>query len=283
MLDELARAQTTTVTVGSPAARAARWLRRPRVRPVVVGELLVIGVLLYVYDQIKGLAPRQGTAALDHALTLVHGEQDMHLFVELHLDEFAHHFYWISLTATYFYQFVHVPVTMAVLVLCFVRWPIRYRFARNTLVLTNVIGLATFVLFPVMPPRLLPAYGSGYGFYDAVAEAGFGATHVKGPVPEAQFAAMPSLHLAWATWVAILVFGAVTSRWVRALVVMYPFVMFFVVLATGNHYLFDGLAGVGTTLFCALVAWLWERRVRPATALVAILPAHEPPAGSPPA
>jgi hypothetical protein len=259
---------------GSAPRGVTRWIRgpirRPRIRPLVLGELVVVAVLLFVYDQIKDLAPHQGNSALHHALDVVHSEKDLHLFVELHLDNFAARYHWLSLTVSYFYQFVHIPVTMAVLVICYWRWPIRYRFARNTLVLTNVIGLTTFVLYPVMPPRLLP----GYGFHDAVAAAGFGTTHVGGPVPEAQYAAMPSLHLAWATWVMILVFGAVSSWRLRALVVAYPVLMFLVVMATGNHYFFDGLAGILTTLASGAAAWAWERRVRPETARVAILPAH---------
>jgi hypothetical protein len=256
-----------------------RWFDRARVRPVVWGELVVVVALLYAYDQIKDLAPGQGNAALRHALDVVRVEKDLHLFVELHLDNAAASMRWLSLTVSYFYQFVHIPVTMGVLVLCYWRWPLRYRFARNTLVLTNVIGLATFVLYPVMPPRLLP----GFGFHDAVAQAGFGTTHVGGPIPEAQFAAMPSLHLAWSTWVAILVFGAVRSRRLRCAVIAYPAVMFLVVMATGNHYLLDGVAGIATTLVSGAVAWVWERRVRPATAMVAILPAHAQPRAKIPA
>lgn len=69
------------------------------------------------------------------------------------------------------------------------------------------------------------------------------------PVPAAaianQFAAMPSLHLAWAAWCAATVFALTRHRWLRILAVCYPVLTAVVVLGTANHYLLDGLAGVG--------------------------------------
>ena len=60
-----------------------------------------------------------------------------------------------------------------------------------------------------------------------------------------QFAAMPSLHCAWAAWCGIVVFLLVRRTWVRVLAVLYPLTTFVAVMATGNHYLLDIVAGVG--------------------------------------
>ena len=62
------------------------------------------------------------------------------------------------------------------------------------LVWINGLGMAVFLVLPVMPPRLLP----GTSYLDQVAAAGFGSDH-GGPVTADQYAAMPSLHIAWAT------------------------------------------------------------------------------------
>jgi hypothetical protein len=95
-----------------------------------------------------------------------------------------------------------------------------------------------FAVFPVAPPRLLP----GGGFFDSVADAGFGTNH--GPIPADQYGAMPSLHLAWATWAALTVF-AMTRHWApRLLLVSHVAVTAYVVQATGNHYLLDVASGV---------------------------------------
>lgn len=272
--DEPTLAPSGITPSGGPPSRWPAWLGRLRggafTRPLLLGEFAIVAALLIAYDRIKELADEEASVARRHAFDVVRVEKWLHVFVELHLDNGTARVHWLSVTASYYYQFVHIPATMAVLALCYVRWPVRYRLARNTLALTNVIGLATFVLYPVMPPRLLP----GYGFHDAVADAGFGTSHVGGPIPEAQFAAMPSLHLAWATWVTVVLWVAVRNRTLRVLVLAYPVLMFLAVMATGNHYFLDGIAGIATTVVCAWAAWWWERRVRPATAPLAILPAR---------
>jgi membrane-associated phospholipid phosphatase len=61
-----------------------------------------------------------------------------------------------------------------------------------------------------------------------------------------QFGAMPSLHLAWAAWCSLALWRMSTRTWVRALALLYPLLTTFAVLATGNHYLLDVLAGLAT-------------------------------------
>ncbi len=139
----------------------------------------------------------------------------------------------------WWYQYSHISGTMAVLTCCYLWFPVMYRSARNSLLITNVVGLTIFVLIPVMPPRLLP----NAGFVDTVAAAGFGSNH-GGPVEPAQFAAMPSLHLAWATWVAIVAFAMLRGKPYRGWVFLYPMLTTVAVVSTGNHYVLDVVAGV---------------------------------------
>jgi hypothetical protein len=63
-----------------------------------------------------------------------------------------------------------------------------------------------------------------------------------------QFAAMPSLHVAWAIWCAWMVAYLAQRAWVRRLAVTYPVVVVLVVLSTGNHYLLDAVAGLAVLL-----------------------------------
>ena len=58
-----------------------------------------------------------------------------------------------------------------------------------------------------------------------------------------QLAAMPSLHVGWAVWVAWVVAGLSTHRWVRILALAYPVITTLVVVGTANHYLLDAVAG----------------------------------------
>ena len=57
------------------------------------------------------------------------------------------------------------------------------------------------------------------------------------------YAAMPSLHVAWATWSAVAVITATRSRW-RHLAWLYPWATVLVVLASANHFLLDAAGGL---------------------------------------
>ena len=85
----------------------------------------------------------------------------------------------------------------------------------------------------VAPPRLLP----GAGFVDSVAAAGFGSSH--GVSHADLYGALPSLHLAWATWVAVTGLTLTRRRLPRLLLAAYPILTAIVVIGTANHYVLD--------------------------------------------
>jgi hypothetical protein len=226
---------TAPVELGEPVR--PRSLAHPS-RPSLLGELLVIAALLVVYDRVRSLADVRAVDAIAHGWGILRAETMLHLSVEDALNTWLTGRWLPRLVAVDYYQFMHVTVAVAVLAGCYVLRPSVYRRARNALVLTNVVGLVVFALYPVAPPRLLP----GGGFVDSVALAGFGTEH--GPIPSDQYGAMPSLHLAWATWAALTVF-AMTRHWApRLLLVGHVALTAVVVEATGNHYVLDVASGV---------------------------------------
>ena len=214
-----------------------------RRRPHLLGELLIIFVLLRVYDMARARAEVRQGAALRHGQAILDLERWLHIAVEHTTNVWVTSHQVLSLTASYFYQFAHVTVTLSVLGWCWVRRPEIYRAARNALVITNVVGLTVFLLLPVAPPRLLP----GEGFVDAVALAGFGTTH-GGPVPADQYGALPSLHLAWAVWATVIAMRMLATSRYRALCWIYPVLVTVGVVVTGNHYLLDAVAGTAVAL-----------------------------------
>jgi hypothetical protein len=58
-----------------------------------------------------------------------------------------------------------------------------------------------------------------------------------------QYAALPSLHCAWALWCGFLLVRYARNSAIRVLGVFYPAATAFVVMGTANHYLVDVLAG----------------------------------------
>ncbi len=233
-------------------------------------EALVIAWLCWVYDAINNLAPVRLHAALAHGWGVLHLERSLGLDPELTLNRWLTHHHALGLLLSDYYDNAHFIVTLGLLGWLWYRRADIYRPLRNMLVMINVIGLAVFWLYPTAPPRLLP----GSGFDDVVASThALGGWHT-GPLATVanQFAALPSLHMAWAVWCSLVMWSMSERLWVRCLAILYPCITCLAVLATGNHYLFDVLAGVATTALAVVLvraleaAWRSRTALRPARA-----------------
>ena len=140
------------------------------------------------------------------------------------------------------------------------RYFIRFR---NWILLANVIGLIGYVLVPTAPPRMFPTFG----FPDTLAN--FGAlNHGSGLVELAAnpYAAMPSLHAADALIVGICMALVARHWWAKALWLLWPAWVWFAVMATGNHFWLDFLAGIVVAFIARLVVYRRPimRRLQPA-------------------
>ncbi len=263
------RADSVTVDVRDPnrltrAARTTvRWVRDkttrpPDVRPYLLGELLVVLCLLRVYDLIRGQANVRKDDALRYGAQIVRIEHTLHIGVERTINHWTVRHEVVNYITSYWYQYAHITVTLIVLLWCW-RWhPSLYRRFRNTLVLINVVGLTVFLLLPVAPPRLLP----GAGFVDADRLVGFGSDNV-GPVTADAYGAFPSLHIAWAVWTAVLAYTILRQHRFSWLILGYPFITLFVIVATGNHYVLDAVAGAVLALAALKVVAMSMKSPRP--------------------
>ncbi|MEJ7629466.1 MAG: phosphatase PAP2 family protein [Nocardioidaceae bacterium] len=236
--------------------------RRSATRPFLLGELLVVFLLLSVYDYVKALESVRMGAALRNGEDVLALERLLFLNVESVANHWLAHHHTTATLLVWWYQYSHISGTMAVLTCCYLWFPKMYRSARNSLLLTNVAGMLVFMLLPVMPPRLLP----GAHYIDSVAVAGFGISH-GGPVEPAQFAAMPSLHLAWALWVAIVLFAMLRGKAHRSVVFIYPLLTTIAVVATANHYVLDVVAGLALAMVTCAACGLVGHARRPAAAI----------------
>ena len=234
---------------GSPASSAEGVTPAPK-RTHWWVELLVIVWLLWVYDLISNLAPLRRHIAIAHAQGILDLERSLHLSPELTLDRWLAGHHTLGLLLSYYYDNAHFIVTFGLLGWLWWKRADLYRPLRNALVLVNVIGFAVFWLYPVAPPRVL------HGFTDVVAASGtIGSWHTGSLASQAnQYAAMPSLHIAWAVWCTIAIWQITRRPWLRVLAVLYPCVTAVAVLATGNHFLLDlvgGLVTVGVSVAIA--------------------------------
>jgi membrane-associated phospholipid phosphatase len=131
--------------------------------------------------------------------------------------------------------------------------PVRYVRWRNALLFMLGFGLIGFLVYPLTPPRLMPAR---YDFVDTAAEYfNFGpqqriALNANGePTAAARaafgnlYAAMPSLHVGWSTWSALALLPLVRRRWLKVLICLYPLATIFAIVVTGNHWILDAVGG----------------------------------------
>jgi hypothetical protein len=154
-----------------------------------------------------------------------------------------------------FYGSFHFVVTASVLIWLAWRHPRAYPTWRNTIMIATGLALVGFALFPLMPPRLLCdcAYGAGPiaaatglpAFVDTLAvHGGLWSFNMSTMASISnQYAAMPSLHFAWALWCALALVPRVRHRSARVLAAFYPVLTFVTVVITGNHYWLDALGG----------------------------------------
>ncbi len=147
-----------------------------------------------------------------------------------------------------YYGTAHFIVTAGALVYCFRNLPERYPLWRNTLACTTGLALVGFALYPLMPPRLLPPE---YGFVDTLRVVGGLWSFESAPMAKVsnQYAAMPSLHMAWAVWSVLVLIPVVRRPWARWVLVAYPFLTLFAVVVTANHFFLDA---VGAAIVLAL-------------------------------
>lgn len=243
----------------SLASTAEPQSAAPVRRAALAGELAIVAVLVLFYDSIRGLAEVRRVVAMDNGRQLLSFEHRIGIDMELpsNLWLAAHHY--LADVASWYYQLAHLTVTLGVLVVCYVRRPDIYRSARNALILINIVGLLIYWVYPVAPPRLLP----GTAFIDVTEVTGAAdASTTSAPNP---YAAMPSLHTAWAVWVtvvALILFGAWS---IRLLAVLYPVLTVAVIVTTGNHFLLDTLAGAVLAVGAAATVRCWPA-ARPASA-----------------
>lgn len=225
---------------GSSGLRPYR-LRRLR-RPRLWEEVTFIALCYLLYSLIRNGVPTHQVGARHRAEALYGVERALHLDIELPLNRLVASVHWLSLFADYWYAIMHFVVTVAVLGWLYLRHPLRYRSARAVLLGTNLVALIGFWNYSLAPPRMLVAHG----FVDTVVR-----DHIWGSwgtsgmdAASNQYAAMPSLHVGWALWCAVVIVTLTRRRWLRVVGAIYPVITVLVILATANHFLLDAVGGL---------------------------------------
>jgi membrane-associated phospholipid phosphatase len=228
----------------------------PKTKRIRFGWLLetVVGIGIYfLYDTLREQAMGTASDALRHAKQVV----DIERFFGIYQEHRVQHAFldwhpFISFWNIY-YGTIHFVMPVIALVAMYRKTPARYVRWRNALLFMLAFGLIGFWLYPLTPPRLMPAH---YDFVDTAAEYfNFGpqqriALNASGePTAAARaafgnlYAAMPSLHVGWSTWSALALIPLCRRWWLKVLVGLYPLATIFAIVVTGNHWILDAVGG----------------------------------------
>jgi membrane-associated phospholipid phosphatase len=104
----------------------------------------------------------------------------------------------------------------------------------------SFVSLAGFIAYPTAPPRL-----AHIGIADTVSRGTVNLDSSSLHWLYNPYAAMPSVHLAYAVIVGLALWTYGSHSPVRAAGVVYPLWVAAEVLVTGNHFVLDVLAGAG--------------------------------------
>lgn len=244
--------------VGTPHAGAiGRWWRGRMGRRLVT-EFLLLAALFLAYKWVRFLVRDQVGQAFRNATAVIDVEHALNIAGEVGFQKLVLHSTALIQFLNRYYVTAHFLVAVTFLVWMYVRHGDLYPHIRRMVILVTGLSLIGHVVFPLAPPRMLPAWG----FVDTMARWGpnaYASTTVASVAN--QFAAMPSVHFAWALIVAYGVLRASTSRF-RHAIILHPTVTLLAIVATANHYWLDaivaaGLVGVG------LAAEAWVPRLVP--------------------
>ena len=249
-----------------------RWLPKGGSDALVQLSLFVMADILY--ETVRGIAESNPATAFSNARAIVDFEQSTGLFFEQGLQAWAMGQRVLIDMANFMYVNSHFVMTTGALVWLYLRHNDRFYFVRNMFMVAMGLALIGYVLLPTAPPRFFPELG----FVDTIAYY-VNVKHDSGLVALFfnPYAAVPSMHVAFALMISIPAMLVVRSRVAKVLWAGYPLLVTFVVLVTGNHWFMDAVAGAFVAGTSALVAthvlsrlwpaaWSWSAAPREATA-----------------
>jgi membrane-associated phospholipid phosphatase len=241
------------MSVPIPYRLAARGRARltsvlPRGPLDLLRQIAIVSLFDLAYELSRVLATGGRGAALAHAHSVVAAERSLGVFRELSVQRFALDSPGIVLDiANWTYFNAQFTVTFLFLLWAYLRHTDRYTTIRNTVIAADAIGLIGYLAYPTAPPRMLPRLG----FTDTLNQAAV--NHHSGAIASLAnpYAAMPSLHTAYALIFGVS--GVVLARrwWIRGLWALYPGLVVFSIVATANHFVLDAVAGAVVALAAA--------------------------------
>ena len=223
----------------------------PNGRADFVRQACLFAGAYFAYRIVEGLAVANQAAAFRHANEIISLERHLGVFVEPQIQAWAAGSHFLLVVATYIYLNAQTTLIVGALLYLYVFHNRNYYFVRNMLVVAMVIGLLCYAFFPTAPPRLLPEWG----FIDTSKYVlGIDSHSSAANLLVNQYAAVPSMHVAFAAMLSWSLARHVRVRAARIFWLAWPLLITIVTVLTANHFFFDVVTGLGTAGVAAVVA-----------------------------
>jgi PAP2 superfamily len=193
--------------------------------------MLILAAVIGVWQLARIPLEGSTSVSLAHARHWISLERSLHIDVEPSFLRFVHARDWLLDAARSFYRNMDVTAIFGFMAVARLLDPVRYPKLRSAFALLHVPALAVLALYPLAPPHWVP----GFPFADG--------PPVHPSALRNETAAAVSLHFGDPLLIAA---GAL---WLRPravlawLTLLYPPLVLFVILGTGNHYVLDAFVG----------------------------------------
>jgi membrane-associated phospholipid phosphatase len=226
----------------------------------VLRQVVLFGAAYWAYRLVRGAVDGRTANAFQNARHLISLERGLNLFVEPAVQTWATGRAGLIEIASWLYLNSQFSIALAALIFIYVFHNASFYFVRNMFMVAMGLALVGYIVYPTAPPRFLPEWG----FSDSV-------SHFTG-VPQDSvavnalfnpFAAVPSMHVAFAVMLGWPLARLARRRAAKLLWKLYPLLITFVVVATGNHFWADAVLGLVVAAVSAYVADRLLARARP--------------------
>lgn len=243
------------------AARCASLIWRNGAR-----ELLLIAFAFLLYSVVRMGSNDRQVEATYNAVDLVQLQRTLWLAHEADIQKLI---LWSDLLVRAFntiYTFGHFWLIGVAGIWLFYFHREKYALFRNAFFIAGAISLVAFNVLPLAPPRLLPG---SFGAVDTLRMFSNVNYETSGAFVN-EYAAMPSLHIAWNLLISLAIASTTQNRYVRFACAALPLLMATTVVVTGNHWILDvaagyavGMIGLGLALLLRKEGWRFRQLLAP--------------------
>jgi membrane-associated phospholipid phosphatase len=235
----------------------ARFSLAPVGADDVVRQAMIMMACYAAYDLSRALAQGREAVALANGVFFMNLEKALGIWWEPWVQGRVSALEPVMTLLVWVYQYAHLPIIIGAMVWLFMQRRGSWILYRNWFLVMNFIAVIVFALLPTAPPRMIFTSGVAdinylHGVRTQIFENGLLAN---------PFAAMPSLHFGYALFIGLMLYALARGRWTRYLGFLYALVVLVAIVATGNHFIIDAVAGA----LVVLAAWVFAINVQPGT------------------